>query len=75
MIFARVTFLLIYIFLCFTDCSCHLPGTLYANSSVCDEVTGQCTCNAAMNVDGPTCDICKENTWNASVGISDCRGA
>ncbi|XP_031551743.1 laminin subunit gamma-1-like [Actinia tenebrosa] len=55
-------------------CNCSAIGTLYGNTSLCDEVTGQCSCNASMNVEGRACDRCKETAYSVSGNsISDCR--
>ena len=58
-----------------TACDCHLPGTEHGNNTLCDQITGQCVCNATLNIGGRRCDMCKENSWNASAGRFGCEGA
>lgn len=51
---------------CALDCECVLPNTLYGNSTVCNETTGQCTCKPRIG--GRQCDRCHENAYNTSRG-------
>lgn len=52
-------------------CDCYAPGTASGNDTICDRVTGQCMCNATINIGGRRCDRCMENSWNTSAG---CQG-
>ncbi|XP_048586843.1 laminin subunit beta-2 isoform X1 [Nematostella vectensis] len=54
-------------------CDCNLPGTLYSNTSVCDQTTGQCSCNATLHIGGQLCDRCEENAYNKSDSLFDCH--
>lgn len=59
---------------CVLDCDCVLPNTLYGNSSVCNETTGQCTCKPRIG--GRQCDRCHENAYNTSRGcVGKCGGS
>ena len=48
----------------FAACNCMLVNTVNGNSSICDEVTGQCSCRA--NIGGRQCDRCAENAVNTT---------
>lgn len=52
------------------DCACVEPNTLYGNSTVCNETTGQCACKPRIG--GRQCDRCHENAYNTSNGCVDC---
>ncbi|XP_068695326.1 laminin subunit beta-1-like isoform X2 [Montipora foliosa] len=54
-------------------CHCYTPGTTLGNDTSCDQLTGQCNCNATANVRGRRCDTCKENSWRTSAGLLSCK--
>ena len=60
------------VYICSLACHCYSLGTALGNSTLCDQVTGQCMCNATANIGGRRCDMCRENSWNNSVGL--CEG-
>ncbi|KAJ7999470.1 hypothetical protein DPEC_G00194760 [Dallia pectoralis] len=53
-----------------TKCSCSVAGS---TTSVCDSVTGQCSCRPQFK--GRTCDLCSHGYWNPSSprGCEPCR--
>ena len=61
-------------FLLLAACECHLPGTIGGNSSGCDEMTGQCSCNSTWHIGGRLCDRCEENAWNTTDSLFSCKG-
>ena len=60
------------VYFCSLACDCYSLGTALGNSTLCDQVTGQCMCNATVNIGGRRCDMCRENSWNNSGGL--CEG-
>ncbi|XP_015778783.1 PREDICTED: netrin-3-like [Acropora digitifera] len=46
-------------------CACHIPGVISsADSSTCDNATGQCSCKTLVT--GRACDTCVDTHWNLS---------
>ena len=62
----------VIVYLCSSACNCYTLGTASGNDTMCDQVTGQCMCNATANIGGRRCDKCMENSWNSSAGV--CQG-
>ena len=51
---------------CFSGCDCNLSGTS-GGSSMCDDDTGICNCDANQGYDGDKCDDCLVGWyWTAS---------
>ncbi|XP_022780822.1 laminin subunit alpha-3-like isoform X1 [Stylophora pistillata] len=54
-------------------CECHPIGTAFGNTTLCDQVTGQCVCNTTARIGGRRCDRCMENSWNTSNSLFSCK--
>ncbi|XP_028394884.1 laminin subunit beta-2-like [Dendronephthya gigantea] len=54
-------------------CDCHLPGTIYGNTSSCNLTTGQCKCNQTLHTGGRRCNVCQENAWNRTESSLNCE--